>query len=327
MIDKRDLIYIAGHKGMVGSALLRIFKQKGFNNFITTNRNDLDLTDELKVKNWFSKYKPKVVILAAAKVGGIYENSRFPTEFLIQNVKIQNNIIMNSWKNKAKRLLFLGSSCIYPKYAKQPIREEELLSGYLEPTNESYAIAKIMGIKLCSSLRNQYNFDSITLMPTNLYGTGDNYDLKSSHVLPALIRKFYEAKIHNKDAVSCWGTGNVYREFLHVDDLATACYFVLTKWDPKNKNSPKNSDGKLIDYLNVGTGKDLSIKDLAQTISTLVGFEGSIIWDHSKPDGTPRKKLDISRIKSLGWEPKIDLKQGLLRTIDEFKNLSLITRN
>ena len=327
MIDKRDLIYIAGHKGMVGSALLRIFKQKGFNNFITTNRNDLDLTDEIKVENWFIKYKPKVVILAAAKVGGIYENSRFPTEFLIQNVKIQNNIIMNSWKNKAKRLLFLGSSCIYPKYAKQPITEEELLSGYLEPTNESYALAKIMGIKLCRALRSQYNFDSITLMPTNLYGTGDNYDLKSSHVLPALIRKFYEAKINNKDEVCCWGTGNVYREFLHVDDLAAACYFVLTRWDPGNKNSPKNSDGKLIDYLNVGTGKELSIKDLAQTISTLVGFEGSITWDHSKPDGTPRKKLDISRIKNLGWEPKIDLNKGLLRTIKEFKNLSLNNPN
>ena len=198
MIDKEDLIYVAGHKGMVGSSLLRVFKQKGFKNFITATRNDLDLTDELKVEKWFLQNKPKVVILAAAKVGGIYENFRFPTEFLIENVKIQNNIIINAWKNNSKRLLFLGSSCIYPKYSKQPIVEEELLSGYLEPTNESYALAKIMGIKLCNSLRNQYNFDSITLMPTNLYGTGDNYDLNSSHVLPALIRKFYEAKINKK---------------------------------------------------------------------------------------------------------------------------------
>ena len=323
MIDKEDLIYVAGHKGMVGSSLLRVFKQKGFKNFITATRNDLDLTDESKVEKWFLQNKPKVVILAAAKVGGIYENFRFPTEFLIENVKIQNNIIINAWKNNSKRLLFLGSSCIYPKYAKQPIVEEELLSGYLEPTNESYALAKIMGIKLCNSLRNQYNFDSITLMPTNLYGTGDNYDLKSSHVLPALIRKFYEAKINKKKEVVCWGTGNVFREFLHVDDLANACYFALTKWDPESENSPKSINGELINYLNVGTGKDLSIKDLAKTISSLVGFEGSIVWDHSKPDGTPRKKLDISRIKRLGWEPEIDLKKGILRTIDEFKKLSL----
>ncbi len=322
MINKEDLIYIAGHNGMVGSAIFRLLQQKGFNNLITTSRGELDLTDEFKVKNWFRINKPKIVILAAAKVGGIYENYRYPTEFLIENIKIQNNIILNAWKNNTKRLLFLGSSCIYPKYAKQPITEEQLLSGYLEPTNESYALAKIVGIKLCNSLRTQYNFDSICLMPTNLYGTGDNYNLSSSHVIPALIRKFYEAKLNNKKNVICWGTGKVFREFLHVDDLASACYFALSKWNIEVENTSNLFEGKNINYLNVGTGLDLSIKELAQKISTLIGYEGSIIWDQTKPDGTPKKKLDVSRIKELGWEPKISLEEGLLKTIEEFKKLS-----
>ena len=323
MIHKEDLIYIAGHNGMVGSSIHRYFQKKGFKNLLTIDKTDLDLTDEIKVSNWFKNKKPKVVILAAAKVGGIYENSRYPTEFLIENIKIQNNIILNSWQNDVKRLLFLGSSCIYPKFAKQPITEEELLSGYLEPTNESYAIAKIVGMRLCKSLREQYNFDSISLMPTNLYGTGDNYDLISSHVLPALIRKFYDAKLKNEVEVCCWGTGNVYREFLHVDDLARACHFALTKWDPEDEKAPKTLDGKLIDFLNVGTGKDLTIKQLASKISDLIGYQGSIVWDETKPDGTPRKTLDISRIKNLGWEPKISLEEGLSRTIEEFKKLSM----
>jgi len=319
MFNKESSIFVAGHKGMVGSSLVRLFKKNNFKNILTVSRNEIDLTNKLQVKDWFSKNKPNIVILAAAKVGGISLNSRYPTEFLIDNIEIQNNIIINSWKNKTKRLLFLGSSCIYPKYANQPIKEEELLSGYLEPTNESYALAKIVGIRLCNSLREQYNFDAISLMPTNLYGPGDNYHIENGHVLAALIRKFCEAKFHNRKEVICWGTGNVFREFLHVDDLSDACLHVLKNWDPNSEDAPSSSHGGKLTHMNVGTGKDLTIKELAEMIAKIVDYDGLIKWDETKPDGTPRKNLDIKRIKSIGWSPKITLEEGLIQSIQEFK--------
>ena len=260
--------------------------------------------------------------MAAAKVGGIEANNNDPTGFLLENLKIQNNVIESAWKIKSKRLLFLGSSCIYPKFAKQPINEEELLRSPLEPTNESYALAKIAGLRLCKSLRNQYGFDAISLMPTNLYGPGDNYDLQSGHVLPVLIRKFYEAKENQSKEVVCWGTGSPYREFLHVDDLGKACLFALENWDPKSIYSPRDSFNEPLTYLNVGTGKDMTIKELALLIAEIVGFEGKIIWDESKPNGTPRKQLDITRIKSMGWTPKISLRDGLASTISIYKELN-----
>ena len=321
MLSKDHSVFIAGHLGMVGSSIHRLLKKQNFRNILTISRKELDLRRKKEVSQWFTTHKPKIVILAAAKVGGISANSNYPTEFLLENLEIQNNIIINAWKNSTKRLLFLGSSCIYPKYANQPIKEEELLSGYLETTNESYALAKIVGIKLCNSLREQYNFDAISLMPTNLYGPGDNYHPEDSHVLAALIRRFCLAKLENKEVVTCWGSGNVYREFLHVDDLARACLHVLQNWHPNKNNAPKSSNGIPLSHLNVGTGKDLSIKELALKIAKLVDYHGEINWDSSKPDGTPRKKLDITRIQKIGWEPKISLDQGLKRTIKEFKKL------
>ena len=321
MFSRESSIFVAGHKGMVGSSILRLLKKKNFNNILTVSRSELDLKNKIEVEKWFSKNKPEIVILAAAKVGGISVNSRYPTQFLIENIEIQNNVIINAWKNKTKRLLFLGSSCIYPKYANQPIREEELLSGYLEPTNESYALAKIVGITLCNALRDQYDFDAISLMPTNLYGPGDNYHPEDSHVLAALIRKFCEAKDKNQKQVSCWGSGNVYREFLHVDDLSEACLHVLENWYPKNSDFISLNDGKKLTHLNVGTGFDLTIKDLSEMIAKIVNYEGIINWDKTKPDGTPRKNLDISRIKKIGWYPKIPLKEGLIQSIREFRTI------
>ncbi len=320
MINKETSIFVAGHKGMVGSSILRLLKKKNFKNILTVSRSELDLINKIEVENWFSKKQPDIVILAAAKVGGILSNSRYPTQFLLENIEIQNNIIINSWKNKTKRLLFLGSSCIYPKYANQPIKEEELLSGYLEPTNESYALAKIVGMRLCNSLREQYDFDAISLMPTNLYGPGDNYHPEDSHVLAALIRKFCEAKDNNEKQVTCWGSGNVFREFLHVDDLSEACLHVLENWHPKNSDLTSLIDGKKLTHLNVGTGIDLTIKDLSEIIAKIVKYEGEIIWDKTKPDGTPRKNLDISRIKKMGWIPKIPLEKGLIQSIKEFRS-------
>ena len=318
LISKSDKFFIAGHKGMVGRAICKKLKDNGYHNILTISSKDLDLRDQEKVKNWFSNNEPDIVVLAAAKVGGIESNQRYPTEFLLDNIKIQNSVIENSWKSKVKRLLFLGSSCIYPKHAKQPIKEEELLAGELEPTNESYALAKILGIRLCQVLRKQYNFDSICLMPSNLYGPGDNYHQTNSHVLAAFIRRFHEASMLGSKEVVCWGTGDPYREFLHVNDLADACLFALEKWNPDRKDSPKLIDGKTLGYLNVGTGIDLTIKELALKVASLVDFKGRIIWDKSKPDGTPRKQLDISRIKSLGWEPKIKLDDGLNQEIKNY---------
>ena len=318
LITKSDSIYIAGHKGMVGSSIYRKFKVNNYNNLIIKDKKELDLLDQSSVNSFFDKERPDVVILAAAKVGGIEANSKYPTEFLLENLKIQINIIETAWKYKAKRLLFLGSSCIYPKFAKQPIIEEELLTKALEKTNESYALAKITGINLCSSLRSEYSFDAISLMPTNLYGPGDNYNLQNSHVLPALIRKFYDAKKNNKRNVVCWGSGNPKREFLHVDDLSDACLYALKYWDPSSSISPRTNSNEILTYLNVGTGTDISIKELAEKIANEVGYTGDITWDKSKPDGTPKKQLNISRIKNLGWSPKIDLESGIRSTIQAF---------
>ncbi len=314
-----EKIFIAGSTGMVGSSIKRFLKNKlkaPDQNLLTPSRKELDLTNIEKVNLWFKKYKPTVVILAAAKVGGIYANNNQPADFLIENLKIQTNVIQTANLFGTKRLLFLGSSCIYPKFSKQPIKEEYLLSGHLEETNEAYAIAKIAGIKLCESLRIQCGFDAIALMPTNLYGPNDNYDLLNSHVMAAMIRRFKEAKSQNKNTVNCWGTGSPLREFLHVDDLADAVFFCLENWFPNQNNAPCNSRGKPLIYLNVGTGRDISIKELAQKIAKFTNFKGRILWDATKPDGTPKKQLNINAISSLGWKPKICLDEGIRRTIN-----------
>ena len=317
-ISKSDKIFVAGHNGMVGKAVINELKINNYNNLLTISRDKLDLTDFKAVKNWFSRNNPDVVIVAAAKVGGIYANSNFPTKFLLDNIKIQNNIIESSWKNNIKRLLFLGSSCIYPKFSKQPIKEDYLMSGTLEETNKWYAIAKISGIYLCNALRKEHNFDAISLMPTNLYGPGDNYHPKESHVLPSLIRRFDEAKNDNLSSVTCWGSGKPLREFLHVEDLASACLYVLKYWCPDRKDSPKDSKGNRLNHLNVVTGKDISIEELANRIASEIGFEGEILWDQTKPDGTMRKRLDISKILSLGWRPKIEITNGISSTIKNY---------
>ncbi len=319
LISLEDKIFVPGHKGMVGSSIIRSLKSKNYKNILTVDKNELDLTDQNSVKTWFSINKPDVVAIAAAKVGGIYANDKYPTDFLLDNLNIQNNLIQNSFEFGVKRLLFLGSSCIYPKFAKQPLKEEYLMTGELEKTNEWYAIAKIAGIKLCDAYRKQYDFDAISLMPTNLYGPGDNYHYKNSHVMPALIRKFHTAILENKKKVICWGTGKPLREFLHVNDLGDACVFVLEKWNPNNPTSPKDLEGNPSTFLNVGTGKDITIKELAECIADLIGFKGEIEWDITKPDGTPKKQLDVSKIKSLGWESKIDLKEGIKNTILEYQ--------
>ena len=329
LINPSDKIFVAGHRGMVGSAIYKSLKEKGYHSLIYASKTELDLRDEYSVKKWFKENKPSVVIIAAAKVGGIYANDNYPADFILDNLKIQNNLIEQSWKNNVRRLLYLGSSCIYPKFSPQPIKEEYLLEGQLEETNKWYAIAKITGIKLCEALRRQYDFDAISLMPTNLYGPGDNYHTENSHVIPSLIRKFYEAKINNSNEVICWGTGEPLREFLHVKDLANACIFALEKWDPNNPKSPRFKNGKSLNYLNVGSGKDLSIKSLATKISQIIKFKGEIKWDTNKKDGTPRKLLDVNRINDLGWYPNISIKEGLESTIKEFiesyssKNLRL----
>tara|TARA_A100001388_G_scaffold61850_1_gene43052 strand:+ start:580 stop:1569 length:990 start_codon:yes stop_codon:yes gene_type:complete len=308
-------IFLAGCTGMVGSSIKRALIKKGYTNLFAPDRNELNLFDIDLVKTWFIKNKPEIVIIAAAKVGGILANSNYPADFLIENLKIQSNIIQSAWETGVRRLLFLGSSCIYPKYAKQPIKEEFLLESFLERSNEWYAIAKITGLKLCESLRIQYGFDAISLMPTNLYGPNDNYHPDNSHVVASLIRKFIIAKTNNLPEVICWGTGTVLREFLHVDDLAEAVIFCLAEWHPSNENSPKDSQGNALNHLNVGTGKDITIIELAELISKIVDYKGKILWDKTKPDGTPRKLLDVSRINDLGWKARIDLETGLKETI------------
>ncbi len=302
---------------MAGSAICRALLRKGYGDeaksgvLLAPTRQELDLLDGNAVNEWYEENKPDVVVLAAAKVGGIYANDSYPADFLLENLRIQNNVIEGAWKAGVRRLLFLGSSCIYPKLAQQPIKEESLLTGALEPTNEWYAIAKITGIKLCESLKKQYGFDAISLMPTNLYGPGDNYHPKNSHVLPALIRRFYEAKDSGAKVVTCWGTGSPLREFLHVDDLGDACVFALENWRP-TANEPH--------FLNVGTGEDLTIRHLAESIARTVGFNGDIQWDTSKPDGTPKKQLDVSRLASLGWKYSIPLNEGLIETVKLFRD-------
>ena len=324
-ISLKDNIFIAGANGMVGNAIYKAFKNAGYGNskyggkLLIPGRKDLNLLKKEDLYNWFNTNKPDVVILAAAKVGGILANSLSPVDFLLDNIKIQTNVIEAAWRFNCKRLLFLGSSCIYPKFAKQPIDESSLLSGELETTNQWYAIAKISGIKLCEALRMQYNFDAICLMPTNLYGPKDNYDTKTSHVFPALIRKFYEAKVNSLPSVTCWGSGEPLREFMHVDDLGNASLFVLENWDPNDKKSPRNDDNQPFTYLNVGTGLDIKISALAEKIASALNYEGEIIWDMNKPDGTPKKQLDISKIIKLGWEPKINLDEGIKLTIESFK--------
>ena len=319
LIKKTDRIFIAGHKGMVGSSIKKKLIEFSYKNLQTPSREELDLLDNKSVENWFKDNKPEVVILAAAKVGGIEANSKYPADFIFENLKIQTNIIENSWKNNVKRFIFLGSSCIYPKFAEQPIKENYLLTGKLENTNEPYAISKIAGIKLCASLKTQYGFDAISLMPTNLYGPGDNYHSLNSHVMPALIRKFHDAKINNKPQVTCWGTGSPKREFLHVDDIAEAVVFVLEKVSSDNKNLFEE-DFKYTGLLNVGAGKDISIKELAELIATNFDYRGRIYWDQSKPDGTPRKLLDVSKLNKLGWTSRIDIESGIKLTIKSFKN-------
>jgi GDP-L-fucose synthase len=303
-MQKNSKIYIAGHRGLAGSAIVRKLKQEGFENLLLRTSSELDLRDQEAVKEFFEKEKPEYVFLAAAKVGGINANNLYPADFIYDNLCIQNNVIHQSYKNDVKKLLFLGSSCIYPKNSEQPIKEEYLLSGYLEPTNDAYAIAKIAGIKLCQAYHKQYGCNFISAMPTNLYGQGDNYDLKNSHVLPALLRKFHEAKISNAPTVTVWGTGKPRREFLHVDDLASACFFLM-----QNYNDPA--------IINIGTGKDISIGEMAAMIKRITGYEGEIIFDTSMPDGTFRKLLDVTRLNQLGWQARIPFEEGVKKTYEE----------
>lgn len=302
-MNSTSKIFIAGHNGMVGSAILRNLQDKGFSNFVLKSSKELDLRDAKAVADFFEEEKPEFVFLAAAKVGGIVANNTYRADFLYENLMIQNNVIHEAYKNKVEKLLFLGSSCIYPKLAPQPLKEEYLLTGILEPTNEPYAIAKIAGIKMCDAYRSQYGCNFISVMPTNLYGPNDNYDLQNSHVLPAMIRKFHEAKL-NGTSVELWGTGSPKREFLHADDMAEACVFLM-----ENYNEPG--------LVNIGTGEDLSIKELAEMIQKITKFEGEIIWDHTKPDGTPRKLMDVSKLHQLGWKHKIALEEGITKVYHE----------
>ena len=307
-MEKSSKIYIAGHRGMVGSAILRELKKRGYSNFVYATSSELDLRNQAQVNSFFEKETPDYVVLAAAKVGGIVANNTYRADFIYENLMIEANVIQAAHVNKVTKLLFLGSSCIYPKLAPQPLKEEYLLTGELEPTNEPYAIAKIAGIKLCESYRDQYGDNFISAMPTNLYGPNDNYDLKNSHVLPALLRKFHTAKVENTPSVEIWGSGSPKREFLHVNDLAEACVFLLEDYEGT-------------DWLNIGTGTDVSIKDLALLVKKVVGFDGELKFDSSKPDGTPRKLMNVDKIHALGWKHKIDLEDGIKKVYEEVKNM------
>ena len=304
-MNRDSRIYIAGHRGLVGSAIWRELTAQGCKQLIGKPRAELDLLDDPAVRQFYKQAKPEYVFLAAAKVGGILANARHPAEFLYENLQIQNHLIHGAYEAGVKKLLFLGSSCIYPKLAPQPLKEEYLLSGPLEPTNEWYAVAKIAGIKMCQAYRRQFGRDFISAMPTNLYGPNDNYDLESSHVLPALIRKFHEAKIANAKTVTCWGTGLPLREFLHADDLGRACVFLMDHYSEEQ-------------FINIGCGTDISIRELTNLVRKIVGFEGEVVWDTSRPDGTPRKLMDSSRIFALGWKPRIDLETGIRLAYQDF---------
>jgi len=302
-MDSESRVYVAGNTGLVGSAIVRMLHWKGYTNILSSPSKSWDLRNQMDVERFFRVNEPEYVYLAAAKVGGIGANAYYPGHFIYDNLMIQTNVIHAARKFGVKKLLFLGSSCIYPKFAEQPITEDQLLGGYLEPSNDAYAIAKIAGIKMCQAYRKQYGFNAISLMPTNLYGPNDNYDLDSSHVLPAMIRKFHEAK----DKVTLWGDGSAMREFLYVDDLAEAAFKCMLRYDSG-------------DIINVGTGKDITIKDLAETIADVVGFKGEVVWDTSKPNGTPRKVLNVDKIESLGWEPKVSLREGIKKTYELYKD-------
>lgn len=305
VMQPSDKIYVAGHRGLVGSSIIRCLEQNGFQNIITRTHEELDLTHQQAVQKFFKQEKPDFVFLAAAKVGGIYANNTYPAEFIHDNLTIQSNVIHEAYVSKVKRLLFLGSSCIYPRECPQPIKEEYLLTGPLEPTNQPYALAKIAGIEMCRAYNRQYGTEYISVMPTNLYGPGDNYDLENSHVIPALIRKMHEAKIKGDKEVVIWGTGKPKREFLYVDDLAEACLKII-------------QHKEVLDLVNVGMGEDLTILELAELIKNIVGFEGKLVFDSTKPDGTPRKVLNIEKIKKIDWFPKVNIKEGLQKTYQEF---------
>ena len=309
-MEKNARIYVAGHRGMVGSAIVRQLEQQGYTRIITRTSSELDLRNQQAVQSFFTETKPEYVFLAAAKVGGIHANNIYRAEFLYDNLIIEANIIDAAYRTHCKKLLFLGSSCIYPKMAEQPLKEESLLSGVLEPTNEPYAIAKIAGIKMCEAYRDQYGCNFISAMPTNLYGPNDNYDLHNSHVLPALIRKFHTAKLNGESEVEVWGTGSPLREFLHVDDLAEGCMHLMLHYNEKL-------------FVNIGTGEDLSIKALAEMVKEIIGFEGDIRWNTEKPDGTPRKLMDVSRIHASGWKHRISLHEGISAVYEDFKTKEL----
>lgn len=306
ILDRTKKIYVAGHRGLVGSAIVRRLEKEGFSNLVTRTHQELDLTRQSEVEAFFEKEKPAYVILAAAKVGGIYANDTYPADFIMKNLQIECNVIDAAYKNHVEKLLFLGSSCIYPRECPQPIKEEYLLSGYLEKTNEAYALAKIAGLKMCAFYNQQYGTDYISVMPCNLYGINDNFALENSHVLPALMRKFHEAKVKNEPTVTVWGSGKPLREFLNVDDLADACLYLMDHY-------------KGNEFFNVGYGKEVTIMELAQMMKKVTGFQGEIVMDSSKPDGTPRKLTDISRLTALGWQPKIDLEEGLKQTYEWYK--------
>ena len=308
-MEKESKIYVAGHRGMVGSAIVRKLTSLGYTNLLTRTSAELDLRNQQQVSDFFEVEKPEYVFLAAAKVGGIVANNTYRADFLYENLAIQNNIIHGSYVNKVKKLMFLGSSCIYPKLAPQPLKESYLLSGFLEPTNEPYAIAKIAGIKMCEAYRAQYGCNFISVMPTNLYGTNDNYDLVNSHVLPAMIRKFHEAKEKDASEMTLWGTGSPMREFLHADDLAEACLFLMENYNES-------------ELVNIGTGEDVTIKNLAALVKQVIGFQGEIVWDTAKPDGTPRKLMDVSKLHGLGWHHKIALEDGIKLAYQDFLKLT-----
>lgn len=308
-MNKTDKIYIAGHKGLVGSAILRLLIKEGYTNLVYKTRKELDLTNQIEVSNFFKQEKPDYVFLAAAKVGGIHANNTYPADFIVDNIQIQTNIIKSSFENNVKKLLFMGSVCIYPKYAEVPVKESSLLTGMLEPTNDAYAIAKIAGIKMCQSYRKQYGVDYISTMPCNLYGVNDNFHPTNSHVLPALIRRFHEAKSNKLEEVVCWGDGSAKREFMNADDVADASLFLMNNY---------SSD----EIINIGYGEDYTIKEVVEMIKDVVGYDGKILWDTTKPNGTPKRLLDISKIFNMGWRPKVNLKNGLKEAYDWYiKNL------
>jgi GDP-L-fucose synthase len=309
-MDLKDKIYIAGHRGLVGSAIVRQLESRGFTNLLTRTHKELDLTNQVQVQIFFEQEKPDYVILAAAKVGGIYANNTYPADFIYQNMMIEANVINSAYESKVKRLLFLGSTCIYPKAVEQPMREEALLTDVLEPTNEPYALAKIAGIKLCESYNRQHGTDFRSVMPTNLYGINDNFHLENSHVIPALMRRFHEAKVSGDAEVVVWGTGKAMREFLYVDDMAEASLFVLELDEKTYQANTK----PMLSHINVGTGKDVTIKEMAETMKYVVGYEGKLTFDATKPDGASRKLIDITRLKRMGWEYSVDLKDGLAKT-------------